>query len=277
MGNIVLKVGDSEKKRYTIPESGPLVFELFNEPTRINRVINKTYAKYYVRLFTNDFYININPNRNYNLKLSEDYKDDKDSIKVISNIFTRGIVRKPVNGLRYNEMIFFSESYYTRINYADSRSVTRVEGLIDSYEEQMKECPDLKVVLKDYLRTEQECTNEMKEMKEQLSKYKQDNIKLRPNPDVKSSNIWLTILYLTIILIITKLIFGIIPYIVALLVITTFMLEMLYGNGFSAIFMYIFYFLLPMMLIIIIIKSVFGISSPPDTYNRYNVIKHEKP
>ena len=68
MGDIVLKVGDSEKKQYTIPESEPLVFDLFNEPTRINRVINKTYAKYYVRLFTNDFYININPNSTYNLK-----------------------------------------------------------------------------------------------------------------------------------------------------------------------------------------------------------------
>ena len=75
-------------------------------------------------------------------------------------------------------MIFFSESYYTRINYADSRSVTRVEGLIDSYEEQMKECPDLKVVLEVYLQTEQQCTNEMKEMKGELSKCKKDSIKL---------------------------------------------------------------------------------------------------
>ena len=77
MGNIILKFENLNPERYNIPEFEPLVFDLFNTPTQVNRVINNTNKKYYVILFTDEFYINIDPNANYNLKLSEDDRDEK--------------------------------------------------------------------------------------------------------------------------------------------------------------------------------------------------------
>ena len=43
---------------YNIPEDEPLVFDLFNEPTVIHEITTNT-SEYYVRLFTDTFYINI--------------------------------------------------------------------------------------------------------------------------------------------------------------------------------------------------------------------------
>lgn len=189
-----------------------------------------------------------------------------------SNIFTHGIARKTIRGLKFNEMIpkrdqtmgkYMVDHYYSnnpRFLYDNIDNYTK-EQLVDSFYKEIDK------ILQEYLEQEQECTNKFNYMKEEKSKCEEKTTNLKEKPDPKSSNIWLTT---------TKLIFGIIPYIVALLVIATFMFEMLYGNGFSAVFMYIFYLLLPTMIIIFLIKSVFGISSPPDTYNRYNVIKHEK-
>ena len=77
MGDIILKFENLPEERIIIPESEPLVFDLFNTPTQVNRVINNTNKKYYVILFTDEFYINIDPNANYNLKLSEDDRDEK--------------------------------------------------------------------------------------------------------------------------------------------------------------------------------------------------------
>ena len=59
-------------ERYTIPESKPLVFDLFKTPRKIERIINNTSRKYYVRLLTDEYYININPNGIYNLVLEND-------------------------------------------------------------------------------------------------------------------------------------------------------------------------------------------------------------
>ena len=77
---------------------------------------------------------------------------------------------------------------------------------------------EIEKILQEFLQTEQEHTNKMNDMKEQLSQCKKKNIELieisKTKPDPKSSNIWFTIIYLTIILIITKLIFGSIPPIV---------------------------------------------------------------
>ena len=87
--------------------------------------------------------------------------------------------------------------------------------------------------------------NKINQNEKEISKCKETNkqreqLESKLKSDVKSSNILLVVLYLMIILIITKLIFKSIPYIVVMLVITVFMLEMLYRNGFSAVFMYNF-------------------------------------
>ena len=272
MGTIVLKNVDLNRRTFPVPNTSPLVFNLFDEPTEIKEIINNTSARYYVRLFTNEFYINIDPNANYVLKSSEDYDDktEKHSIKVKTKLFTHGIARKTVIDLKYNEMIFLSDNPYTRRKDSYSRSVTFVEGLIDYYEEEMEQSLELKHILEEFFEKEQECTNKINDKKQEISKCEEKNTKLKEKPDPKSSNIWWTILYLTIMLIVTYLIFGSIPYIVVTLVIGTFMLEMQYGDGFSRLFMYIFYLLLPTMITLFIIKSVFGISGSPNPYNRYN-------
>ena len=43
---------------YSIPDDEPLVIDLFNEPTVIHEISTNT-SEYYVRLFTDTFYINI--------------------------------------------------------------------------------------------------------------------------------------------------------------------------------------------------------------------------
>jgi len=268
MGSIILEFENLNPERYNIPEFEPLVFDLFNTPTQVNRVINNTDTKYYVILFTDEFYINIDPNANYNLKLSG---DDRESAK--SKIFIRGIARKTINGLKFNEMIpkrdetmgeYIVDMYYSN----NSRIIDNDSIDVDFF------YSGIEKILQEFLQSEQECTNKMNDMKEQLSQCKKKNIELieksKPKPDPKSSNIWWTILYLIIILIVTYLIFGSIPYIVVTLVIGTYMLEMQYGDGFSRVFMYIFYLLLPTMITLFIIKSVFGISGSPNPYNRYN-------
>ena len=68
---------------------------------------------------------------NYYLKLSEDYTAKKYSIKVKTKEFTHEIARKTVDGLRYNEMIYLSDSRYTRRKNTYSRCVTRGEELVD--------------------------------------------------------------------------------------------------------------------------------------------------
>ena len=129
---------------------------------------------------------------------------------------------------------------------------------------------EVKTIFQYLLEKEQECTNKINDKKQQISKCEEKNTKQKEKPDPKSSNIWWTILYLIIILNVTYLIFGSIPYIVVTLVIGTFMLEMQYGDGFSRVFMYIFYLLLPTMITLFVIKSVFGISGSPDQNNPYN-------
>ena len=101
------------------------------------------------------------------------------------------------------------------------------------------------LIFEQFLQNEQKCTNKINQNEKEISKCKETNkqreqLESKLKSDVKSSNILLVILYLMIILIITKLIFKSIPYIVVMLVITVFMLEMLYRNGFSAVFMYNF-------------------------------------
>ena len=213
---------------------------------------------------------------------------DKNFIAVKSKMFTHGIARTTIVGLKYNEMIFYSDVPYTRANKIES-SVTFGEYIVDQwysdfasdYSEEMidklsKEDlvksfhTDSKSILDNILQKEQECTNKINDKKQEISKCEEKNTKLKEKPDPKSSNIWWTILYLTIMLIVTYLIFGNIPYIVVTLVIGTFMLEMQYGDGFSRVFMYIFYLLLPTMITLFIIKSVFGISGSPDENNPYN-------
>ena len=201
MGNIILKFENLNPERYNIPEFEPLVFDLFNTPTQVNRVINNTNKKYYVILFTDEFYINIDPNANYNLKLSGDDRDEKYSIRVNSKIFTRGIARKTIHGLKFNEMIpkrdetmgeYMVDHYYSYDNIDDYTK----EQLVDSFYKEINR------ILQEYLEQEQECTNTINDMKEKLSQCKKENIELIQNsktkPDPKSSNIWLTILYLII-------------------------------------------------------------------------------
>ena len=55
MGSIILEFENLNPERYNIPEYEPLVFDLFNAPTQVNRVINNTDTKYYVILFTDEF------------------------------------------------------------------------------------------------------------------------------------------------------------------------------------------------------------------------------
>ena len=289
MGNIILEFENLPEERIMIPESEPLVFDLFNTPKQIKKIINNTNNEYYVRLFTDEFYINIDPNANYNLKLSEDSnRAEKYSINVKTNIFHHGIVRKSIDGLRYNEMIYLSDSRYTRTKNAYSRCVTRGEELVDEWYSNMLVYSsdvinnytnqqllnffhsDNALIFEKFLQNEQKCTNKINKNEKEISKCKEKTTDLKEKPDPKSSSIWWTILYLTIILIITKLIFGSIPYIVVTLVIGTFMLEMQYGDGFSRVFMYIFYLLLPTMITLFVIKSVFGISGSPDQNNPYN-------
>jgi len=277
MGSIILEFENLNPKRYNIPVYEPLVFDLFNTPTQVNRVINNTNKKYYVRLFTDEFYIDIDPNANYNLKLSGDGRDEKYSIRVKSKIFTHGIARKTIHGLKFNEMIpkrdetmgeYMVDLYYSnnsRILYDNIDDYSK-EELVDSF------YIEIDKILQELLQTEQECTNTINDMKEEKSKCEQKTTNLKGKPDLKSSNIWLVILYLIIILIVTKLIYGSIPPLVVNFVIITYMLEMLYGKGFSTVFTYFFYILLPIIIIIIVIKLVFGISSPPNTYNRYTLL-----
>ena len=74
MGSIVLKeiYNDAIRKSplkiqtYEIPKSHPLVFDLFHTPREIETIYNNTNGLYYVRLFTNEWYIDINPNDTYN-------------------------------------------------------------------------------------------------------------------------------------------------------------------------------------------------------------------
>ena len=288
MGDIILKFENLPEERIIIPESEPLVFDLLNTPKKIKRIINNTNNEYYARLFTDEFCINIDPNANYYLKLSEDYTAQKYSIKVKTKEFTHEIVRKTVDGLRYNEMIYLSDSRYTRRKNTYSRCVTRGEELVDEwYSNMLVYSSDVinnytnqqllnffhsnnALIFEKFLQNEQKCTNKINKNEKEISKCKEKTTDLKEKPDPKSSSIWWTILYLTIILIITKLIFGSIPYIVVTLVIGTFMLEMQYGDGFSRVFMYIFYLLLPTMITLFIIKSVFGISGSPDENNPYN-------
>ena len=295
MGTIVLKYVDLKRRTFPVPDTSPLVFNLFDEPTEINEIINNTSAQYYVRLFTDEWYININPNATFNLELENDYMNqkaifiDKNFIAVKSKMFTHGIARKTIVGLKYNEMIFYSDVPYTRANKIES-SVTFGEYIINDWysdfainysEENIKDETDnnklvnsflneVKTIFQYLLEKEQECTNTINDKKQQISKCEEKNTKQKEKPDPKSSNIWWTILYLIIILNVTYLIFGSIPYIVVTLVIGTFMLEMQYGDGFSRVFMYIFYLLLPTMITLFIIKSVFGISGSPDENNPYN-------
>ena len=216
MGDIILKFENLPEERIIIPESEPLVFDLFNTPTQVNRVINNTNKKYYVILFTDEFYINIDPNANYNLKLSGDDRDEKYSIRVNSKIFTRGIARKTIHGLKFNEMIPKRDEtmgeYMVDLYYSNNSRILYDNIDVDFFYSEIEK------ILQEFLQTEQEHTNKMNDTKEQLSQCKKKNIELIENsktkPDPKSSNIWFTILYLTIILIITKLIFGSIPPIV---------------------------------------------------------------
>ena len=284
---------------YAIPESEPLVFDLFKTPRKIERIINNTSRKYYVRLLTDEYYININPNGIYNLVLENDYNhytttfSDQHFIGVKSNIFTRAIARKTIHGLKYNEIILHN-SAFTKIDEddEDKNYVTDGEQLVDEFYSDFSQYSSdkleqlnkqdivntlhnyIKRILEDFLTSEQECTNEINDKKKEISKCEEKNKQLQQStktkPDPKSSNIWWTILYLIIILNVTYLIFGSIPYIVVTLVIGTLMLEMQYGDGFSRVFMYIFYLLLPTMITLFIIKSVFGISGSPDENNPYN-------
>ena len=229
---------------------------------------------------------------------------DKNFIAVKSKMFTHGIARTTIVGLKYNEMIFYSDVPYTRANKIKN-SVTVGENIVDDWYSDfasdyssaeiqkmiekalMKKSDadiptivdeisialvksfeiDMKTYLDTLLQKEQECTNTINDTKQKISKCEE---KKQEKPESKSSNIWWTILYLIIILNVTYLIFGSIPYIVVTLVIGTFMLEMQYGDGFSRVFMYIFYLLLPTMITLFVIKSVFGISGSPDQNNPYN-------
>ena len=143
----------------------------------------------------------------------------KYSIGVNSKIFTRGIARKTIRGLKFNEMIpkrdetmgeYMVDLYYSnnsQILYDNIDDYTK-EQLVDSFYKEINR------ILQEYLEQEQECTNTINDKKQQISKCEEKTTDLKEKPDPKSSNIWFTILYLTIILIITKLIFGSIPPIV---------------------------------------------------------------
>ena len=160
-------------------------------------------------------------------------------------------------------MIYLSDSRYTRRKNTYSRCVTRGEKLVDEWysnilvyssdvinnytNQQLVNFfhSDNALIFEQFLQNEQECTNKINKNEKEISNCKETNkqreqLERKLKSDVKSSNILLVILYLMIILIITKLIFKSIPYIVVMLVITVFMLEMLYRNGFSAVFMYNF-------------------------------------
>ena len=96
-------------QHYKIPKSNPLVFDLFDTPREVDYIHNNTHGSYYVRLFTDEWYININPNATYNLELENDYMDQKATfsdinfIAVKSKMFTHGIARTTIVGLKYNK------------------------------------------------------------------------------------------------------------------------------------------------------------------------------
>ena len=106
---------------YNIPEDEPLVFDLFNEPTVIHEITTNT-SEYYVRLFTDTFYINIHPNATYIIILKDD-KVSPEHIVVDSKLFIHGIARKVISGLNYN----------VKIDGTYNRSVTNVERSVDFY------------------------------------------------------------------------------------------------------------------------------------------------
>ena len=106
---------------YNIPEDEPLVFDLFNEPTVIHEITTNT-SEYYVRLFTDTFYINIHPNATYIIILKDD-KVSPEHIVVDSKLFIHGIARKVISGLNYN----------VKIDGKYNRSVTNVERSVDYY------------------------------------------------------------------------------------------------------------------------------------------------
>ena len=118
--NIILRT-DLGIVHYNIPEDDPLVFDLFNEPMVIHEISTNT-SEYYVRLFTDTFYINIHPNATYNIILKEEKFSPK-HIVVDSKLFTRGIARKVISGLSYN----------VKIDGTYNRSVTNVERSVDFY------------------------------------------------------------------------------------------------------------------------------------------------
>ena len=68
--NIILRT-DLGIVHYNIPEDDPLVFDLFNVPIVIHEISTNT-SEYYVRLFTDTFYINIHPNATYIIILKDD-------------------------------------------------------------------------------------------------------------------------------------------------------------------------------------------------------------